>query len=108
MRKLWLLVLLFAFGASADGIALTSTLVTFTDCSSSGSSAQTVPAGTYLLTVTDEAVWLCQADSASTCATLGTKLPSGTVMLYTVGRGGASVSCRSTGSTGDLNLTKAG
>ncbi|MDP1824900.1 MAG: hypothetical protein Q8L48_16710 [Archangium sp.] len=100
-------VLVFASPALAqDGLVLTSTLYTFTDCASGGSSAQTVPEGNYVLTVTDADTFLCQADSASTCATLGTKWPVGTIVKYSVGRGGLSLSCRSSTSTGDLQLTK--
>lgn len=108
MRKLALLgVALFSFAAAAIGIQLDqSKTYTFTDCSSGGSSAQAIPEGTYLLTVTDESTWLCTADSASTCATLGTKYGAPFGMLLTVGRGGKSASCRSTGSTGDLQLTR--
>lgn len=109
MRKLAALLALVACAALAGGINLDqSKTYTFTDCSSGGSSAQTIPEGTYLLTVTDESTWLCLADTASTCATLGTKYGSPFGMLLTVGRGGKSASCRSTGSTGDLQLTLTG
>jgi hypothetical protein len=77
----------------------------FTDCASGGSAAQTVTGGVYLFRVTDADVFLCFADSASTCATGGEKFPSGTVVSLSIGGGGQSVSCRSSASTGDVILT---
>lgn len=101
-------VLVFAPPALAqDGLVLdTSVTFTFTDCASGGSSAQTIPEGNYVLTVTDADTFLCVADSASTCATLGTKWPVGTIVKLSVGRSGKSMSCRSAASTGDAQLTR--
>ncbi|MDP2270913.1 MAG: hypothetical protein Q8K32_09295 [Archangium sp.] len=109
MRKLlkFGLALLAVVAFAAPGLNLdTAATYTFTDCASGGSAAQTVPEGTYVLTVTTDDTFLCQADSASTCATLGTKWPAGTIVLLSVGRGGKSMSCRSSSSTGDLQLTR--
>lgn len=109
MRKTFLLLLaLVSLVASADGVLLdTSKRFEFTDCSSGGSSAQTITEGTYLLRITDESTWLCFAASSSTCATLGEKFPSGTVMKITIPRSGLSVSCRSAASGGDAIFTSA-
>lgn len=107
MRKLLALGIALFGLAALGGIQLdTATLKTFTDCAAGGSAAQTVAAGDYLLTVNDEATWLCMTDSASTCASGGAKLPSGFGIIITIGAGGQSVSCRSTNSTGDLQFTK--
>lgn len=107
MRKLALVaVLLFASLAVAAGLALdTSQRFEFTDCASGGSAAQTVTEGQYLMRVTDTDVYMCTADSGSTCATGGERFPVGTVIVVTFGRGGKSTSCRSSASTGDLILT---
>lgn len=103
------LFLLLAFGAFADGVNLNPAVQkTFTDCSSSGSTAQTVAGGVYLVSAVTETVWVCFADSASTCASGGTILPAGSLLLISIGNAGQSVSCRSAASTGDLQFTKAG
>jgi hypothetical protein len=108
MRKLALGLALVACAASAQ-IALDQTVTkTFTDCASGGSAAQTLTRGTYLMTVTTEDVWLCVADSGSTCASNGTKFGAPFAMLFEVGAGGTSASCRSTNSTGDLQFTRKG
>lgn len=109
MRKLWPLLLLLAGIAVAGPINLQpGTIVTFTDCSSSGSVAQTIAGGSYVVTVTDEDTWLCLADSAATCASGGTKFPKGTAIHLAIGNGGQSAACRSTASTGDIQFTKGG
>lgn len=109
MRKLGLLAAVLFGAVSFAGIALDQTVTkTFTDCSASGSVAQTVTGGEYLLTVTTEDVWLCLADSASTCASGGTKFPPGFGMVITIGAGGQSASCRSTNATGDIQFTRKG
>lgn len=110
MRKLGLVLALLAIGGVASAqIALDQTTTkTFTDCSSSGSVAQTLTAGTYLMTITTEDVWVCQAASASTCASAGTKFGAPFAMLFEVPRGGLSISCRSSSSTGDLQFTRKG
>lgn len=109
MRKLGLLgVVLLALGASA-GIQLNQTVVkTFTNCEAGGSAAQTLTGGDYLMTVHDESTWVCLADSASTCASLGTKFPPGFAMVITINNAGQSVSCRSAGVTGDVEFTRKG
>lgn len=108
MRKLWLFPLVVAALAAAGPIQLDqATTKTFTDCSASGSAAQTITQGTYLMTVTTEDVWLCLADSSSTCSSGGTKFPAPFAMQFSVGSGGISASCRSGSATGDIQFTKA-
>jgi hypothetical protein len=100
-------LLIGLLAATALAISLdTSTLFTFTDCASGGSAAQTVTGGRWLVTVNDEATWVCITDSASTCASGGTKLPSGMAFLLDVNANGKSISCRSSGSTGDLQFSR--
>lgn len=108
MRNLFLLgIAAVALSAFAQGITLDQTVqFEFVDCAAGGSAAQTVPEGRYLLRVTDADASLCIADSASTCAAGGSKFPSGSVFLLGVGRGGKSMSCRSSTSTGDILLTR--
>jgi hypothetical protein len=108
MRSLWLLSLV-AGVALGQSIPLDPTVQkTFTNCSASGSVAQTIAPGTYLMTVSgDEDVWLCQAASASTCASSGTKFASGFAMRITITTDTTSASCRSTNATGDIQFTKA-
>lgn len=109
MRKLALLCSLLVAGiAVAGGITLAPSPTTnrfeFTDCSSGGSASQSVFRGTYLFRVTTEDVFICYA---ATCATLGEKFPSGTVMLISF-NATTTVSCRSAASTGDAIFTPAG
>ena len=110
MRRLALLaVALLAVAALGfSSIPLdTNVRFEFTDCASGGSVAQTVTGGSYLFRVTDADVFVCFAESASTCATGGEKFPSGTVMLLTVPGVSKSMSCRSSASTGDAIFTRA-
>lgn len=103
MKKLALGLVLAAGVASASGITLNpSVAYTFTDCAAAGSTAQTVTAGSYLLVVTTEDVWVCYA---ATCASGGVKLPSGLAMQIRM-RDNTSVSCRSAASTGDVIFTR--
>lgn len=108
MRALAFAVALAAGLALAGGIPFNpSVTYTFTDCAAGGSASQNVQAGTYLLTVTDSDVFICYA---ATCASGGFRLPMGMAALWTFpGQQGAltAVSCRSSGSTGDLNLALA-
>lgn len=104
----FLCVCLLALSAFAvSGFRLdTANRIEFTDCSASGSSGQTFsfkngPA-TFLVRVTDEDSSLCLA---STCASGGEKFPKGTMIAVTFGSGDV-VSCRSTGSTGDIIITR--
>jgi hypothetical protein len=106
MRALALLLTLLAVSAFGAGILVdTGVRYEFTDCSSSGSSSLSPTEGTYLMRVTDSDVFLCWASS---CASGGEKFPSGTVLLLAIPRGGQALSCRSSGSAGDVILTKAG
>lgn len=105
MRKPFLVVLLslvVAGTALAAAITINTTAPkTFTDCASGGSAAQTIPAGSTLMRTTTETVWLCFANSASTCVTGGQAFPAGTVILIDIASNQTSVSCRSVSSTGD-------
>lgn len=112
MRKLkafgLALLALFAFGGA--GLSLdTANRVEFADCSSGGSSAQTLTLagqGNFLVTVSSAAdVYLCFAGSASTCGSGGVLFPPGTVAVITVNADQKSVSCRSSTSTGDVHFT---
>ena len=110
MRKLarvgLALLALFAFGGA--GIVLnTATRAEFTDCASGGSVAQTLALGTYLFRVTDADTTVCFAEAGSTCAANGEKFPVGTLMCMTITGDKKSVSCRSSGSTGDAIFTAA-
>lgn len=93
-----------AIGQRAIGID-TSKRVEFTDCSGTGSAAQTLTAGTYAFRVTDADVWLCFADppATATCGSGGERWPVGTVINYATGT--KSVACRSTGANGDAIFT---
>ena len=110
MRKLFALGLFAALAMGATGIDLNTAVRTeLTDCAAAGSSpALTLVRGTsYLMRVTDSDVFLCFAESASTCGSGGEKFPVGTVMLFTATGNKVSVSCRSTASTGDAIFTQA-
>lgn len=116
MRKLLrapLLIALALFGpdvfAGNEPVSLNlNTRFEFTDCSSSGSSSQSVLPGNYVMRITDENVFVCYA---ATCASPnGEKWPVGTVISIKIGGGGVNpaavtLSCRSASSTGDLILT---
>lgn len=107
MRKFLAIGLLVASAALAQIQLDPSVQKTFTDCASGGSAAQTIAGGTYFVTVTDSDVFLCMADSASTCAANGTKIPSGTAFMISIGNAGQSASCRSAASLGDIQFTRA-
>lgn len=108
MRKLALVgLVLLPLIAVAGGINLAlGTRFEFTDCASGGSAAQTLTVGEYLFRVTDEATTVCFAESGSTCAANGEKFPAGMVMRINITGDKKSVSCRSSGSTGDAIFTK--
>ena len=108
MRKPLLLLALASAVAFAGGINLdTAKSYDFTDCSASGSAAQTLTVGVYLLTVSDSNTFLCLAATGSTCVTGGRKLPQGLGMMISIGADQVSVSCRSVSATGDLSFTGA-
>ena len=108
MRTFLLLLALLSSVAVAGGInLLIGTRFEFTDCASGGSVAQTLTVGQYLMRVTDADAFLCFSASGSTCASGGEKFPSGTVILLNVTSDKASVSCRSSASTGDVIFTAA-
>lgn len=122
MRKLtslfldFLLVVVLAAhpAMAAIGIGLDVTKqYSFLNCAASA--AQTIPVGTYLVTVTKEDTWECIADASSTC-TAGTgggtnggsvRLPVGAMFVQSIGAGGKSVSCYSAASTGNIVFTRA-
>lgn len=106
MRKPFVLLLaLFGGAALAAGAGvtlITGTRFEFTNCSSGGSAAQTVTAGKYLFRVLGEDTAVCYD---STCAANGEWFPAGTVLLLTI-QNSQSISCRSSGSTGDVIFTR--
>jgi hypothetical protein len=65
-------------------------------------------AGEYLLVVTDEATTVCisETDAGKTCPTGGVRFPSSTVVKLAVPNGGNTFSCRSSGATGDISITR--
>ncbi len=79
-----------------------ATLFDYTNCSSGGSANQSITAGTYMLVVLDEATTVCYA---STCAANGRTLPVSSILVIKF-PSNTTVSCRSAGSTGDLQYTK--
>lgn len=102
------LAVLTSLAAIAAGININPAInFDFTDCASGGSSAQTLSPRTYLMRVTTEDVWICLAESGSTCVSGGLKFPAGTVMMFSVTTNISSVSCRSAASTGDIGFTHA-
>lgn len=107
MKRLLLIVFaLAALAAPAQTGTITvytGTRFEFTDCSSGGSSAQSVTRGSYLFRVTTEDVWIC---FAATCAAGGEKYGAGTTFVQWFDAT-TSVSCRSAGSTGDAIFTRA-
>lgn len=113
MKYLWpwlaplvFLIPFFAWAAGQGVTLLPSASYAFINCSATGSAAQTVKAGKYVLTVTDETVALCYAGGcADDGGVSGTRFPAGTVMLLAL-QVDTSISCRSAGATGDVALTK--
>lgn len=101
------LILLVPTVADAAGSPLnldTTTRLEMTDCASGGTAGATLAAGTYLMRVTGEDSFLCYASS---CASPnGEKWPVGTIVAIAVGSSGQAFSCRSSGSTGDIILTR--
>ncbi len=79
-----------------------ATVFDFANCTAGGSAAQSLTAGTYMLTVLTEPVTICYA---ATCAAGGRTLPANSIVTIKVAAT-TSVSCRSAGSTGDLEYTK--
>jgi hypothetical protein len=103
-----MLSLLLAAALSAGPISLDpSVRFEFTDCAVGGSAAQTLTKNTqYLMRVTGEDTFVCFAVSGSTCAANGEKFPAPFAALVYITDNLKSVSCRSTGSTGDVIFTK--
>lgn len=103
MRKLLPVLALVALaGFTPDPTGLK----TFDNCSASGSAAQTLTADrTYLLKVFDEEVFICHAATGSTCASGGMRYGSGFAGKVHITADLKSVSCRSTGATGDADFT---
>lgn len=109
MRKLLRLAPLLGLGLllMAPTTLMPGGAVTFANCSSGGSAAQSLVTGNYLMTVFDEEVFVCFAASASTCASGGVRFSPGSMIKFAINAGMQSVSCRSAGSTGDLEFTPA-
>lgn len=101
MRKLFLPVLLL--GLTGGTTLNPNVTLDFANCSSSGSSAQEIKFGEYVMTVTDEDVYLCWA---ATCASGGRRFPVGTIFKQTF-QANQNLSCRSAYSTGDVQFTRA-
>lgn len=106
MRSFVLGLLLLASVAVAGGITIfpSGADYDFTDCASGGSANQVIPGGTYLTRFLTEDIWLCYA---ATCASGGKKFGAGTVLMLTIPVAGATLSCRSASSTGDIALSGA-
>lgn len=115
MRKFHVLLLAVTLSASgplrAQGIKFVGTEKTFTNCASGGSAAQTVSdreQDFFVRTSNDEPVWICLAKTGSTCVTGGNFLNANSTVRLRFSLNQLSVSCRSTGATGDLFVTPAG
>lgn len=78
-----------------------ATTTDFANCGAGGSASNTIAAGTWQLGVFDETVWICYA---ATCAAGGRRVPASTVLVVKV-PSLTTISCRSTGATGDLEYT---
>lgn len=87
--------------AQSTGIRYTGTNVSFT-CLSSGSAAQSVPAGTYRVIVQGEALNVCYA---ATCATGGIPYQNNT-REYVTFDVATQVACNSTNGSGKLTYSK--
>jgi Flp pilus assembly pilin Flp len=110
MRNFGLLLALVAGVAiAAAPITLdTSVRKEFTDCSSGGSSAQTLTANVqYLVRVVGEDTFVCFGSSGTTCASGGEKFGAPFAALMFITGDMKSVACRSANSTGDVIFTKA-
>lgn len=106
MRKLPVLALACLLGGAALAQINLNTGSRFetTDCAAGGSSIGTTLANSkYLLRVTGEDTFICWAAS---CAAGGEKFPTGTIILLQF-QTAQALSCRSTGATGDVIMTKA-
>lgn len=99
-----------AAAPSAPGIRLDQSVVKkFTNCPATGSAAQVVPNGKYLMTVNDEKTTVCIG--AICDGGYGTEFASGfgmsTAFTATDGGAGVPVACLSAGATGDVSFTLA-
>lgn len=109
MRRLLVILLVVATAAFA-GIALdTSSRYELNNCASGGGDGgiaytASPTEGQYLFRVTGADTWVC---IAATCASGGELFASGTIFLWQVPRGGQTVSCRSSASTGNAIWTRA-
>lgn len=87
------------------GIRLGNTatqLYTWDGCD--GGMGQTVPEGSYALSITDSKVWMC-VDDAGCAAPAGWPVTAGLVMTIDFSRP-TVISCRSADMTGDIGLLK--
>ncbi len=108
-------VVLSGVALAAAGISLSPTQrLEFVNCSDGGNAAQTLPAGSWVMRVTDADTRVCllgSVDAGAACDggtgtaafNNGDVYPQGTVMQIVTGRA-QSVSCRSFMSTGDLSF----
>lgn len=105
MKRFLLLLVLVVATAALAGIALDpSQRFEINNCAAGGSSSVAPIEGQYLFRVVTTDTWVCLA---ATCASGGELFTAGTVFLWQVPRGGLTVSCRSTGSTGNVIWTRA-
>lgn len=89
--------------AQALGIDLSASPIEIS-CGTGGGSAVSIPQGSYILNVVAEASWFCVA---ATCASGGHLKEQGFSMLYKqTNSAAAQISCRSTGGTGKITLSK--
>jgi hypothetical protein len=76
---------------------------TFTNCEAAGSASQSIAAGEYLVAVKDKDVTLCFNGNCDGGATQTVFFPNGTLMRQDFNAG--NLTCHSSDSTGDLQLT---
>lgn len=104
MHKLVSTLIISAAISSVVGLSLdVSSRYEINNCASGGSSSVSPVEGKYLFRVTTADSWVCLA---GTCASGGEHFSAGTVLLWQVPRGGQTISCRSTASTGNVILTR--
>lgn len=111
MTKPLLPILLLAGAALAGGLVIdTSQRLELTNCSSGGHDGGQLAEGQYLVRVTDADTNVCIQSGLDagylSCSSGGEKFPSGTIILQSIPRGGATVTCRSSTSTGDVIYTR--
>lgn len=107
MRKAIALALLVASVAVAQVALYPGFGKDFTNCESGGSAAQTLSPGfNYVMRVLDESTYVCFASSGSTCASGGERFSANFAMRIHITSDHKSISCRSSGGTGDVLFTR--